>query len=385
MKDTDFEFLEVEMKAKSGLHLPTTMMRVNGLRAELNTPAALKGDAVHGLPPHDQRCAYVVDEYPACPTNWMHGSDIASSYFVPVKPGRGMWFDFTQNANHAHHVAVVISVQGVNPITGQKMMELNLQQYKKKCPVHDVNFKQDRYCPECKFKWSAQNYIATTTGQTLWLDGFRNEEGVVRQYIITEEECRSIAGQVIGEDRVFAIGFAFYLSREAKPAPTRSAYRLGTDLHLKSLVGVDLSSDAGVNMSFDNMSFNSVKFVSAGAAGANDYEDDLCDDNGFVIGTTKDGGLEQEVKTSGGGLAFSKRARSVTKAAKKKKLEIGAGAQIDQGIGVDPNEMEFWSEEPVGMIYINYVTDEVAAEIMDAGKREDSAEGFMEKLKVGNE
>ena len=42
-----------------------SIMTVNGLRAEINTPAALEGEGLHSLPPNRQEAAYVVDEYPA--------------------------------------------------------------------------------------------------------------------------------------------------------------------------------------------------------------------------------------------------------------------------------------------------------------------------------
>jgi len=200
------------------------LMGVNGLYASINTPDALKGEEVHALPPYSPCPVHVVDEYENCPDNWMHGSDIASSYFVPVQPGKGLWFDFTQNDLHSHHVAVVISVQGINPVTGQKTSALNLEQYKKQCPIHKVDFEYNRFCPECGYEWPAQNYLSTTTRQILWIDGFRGENGRVRQYIITEEEIRGIAAQMIGDDRVFAIGFAFYLSKNPKPSiPVRKA------------------------------------------------------------------------------------------------------------------------------------------------------------------
>ena len=200
------------------------LMGVNGLYASINTPEALKGEEVHQLPPYCPCNAYVVDEYENCPDNWMHGSDKASSYFVPVEPNRGLWFDFTANDLHSHHVAVVVSVQGINPVTGQKTSCLNLEQYKGKCPIHEKNFEYNRFCPDCGYEWPAQSYLATTTRQVLWIDGFRGENGKVRQYIITEEEIRGIAAQMIGDERVFAIGFAFYLSKNPKPQPEMAKF-----------------------------------------------------------------------------------------------------------------------------------------------------------------
>jgi hypothetical protein len=196
-------------------------MTVNGFQAAIHTPEALKGEKLHSLPPHAIRPFYKVDEYPACPKNWMHGSSLASSYFVPVQADKGIWFDFTMNTNKSHHVAVVISVQGVNPITGPikkgQPAELRLEQYREKCPRHKCKFQQDRFCPKCKYKWPAQNYLATTTGEYLWLDGFRNKGGEVSQYVLTEDDAKGVAAQMIGDNRVFAIGYAFYESVEPKP------------------------------------------------------------------------------------------------------------------------------------------------------------------------
>ncbi len=218
-----------DLKSVSNTH----EMHVNGLTCTLHMPPALKGEKVHDLPPRNPRLAYPVDEYPACPSNWMHGSDLASSYFVGVREGEGMWLDFNGCSTHSHHVAIVISIQGVNPISGPlvdpetgdpKMAELLLHHYTHKCPNHDVPFQQDRYCPECDHKWPKQNYITTTSTpiKYLWLDGFRNDEGKVRQYILTAEELKSIAHQTIGEEKkVFAIGIAFYLSKERKPEPPK--------------------------------------------------------------------------------------------------------------------------------------------------------------------
>jgi hypothetical protein len=201
------------------------VMRVNGLSCILNMPKALEQkfvngeESVMGLPPHNRRPAFVVDEYPACPPNWMKGTAEASSYFVPVLAEHGLWLDFNLNSKNTHHVAAVISVQGVNAITGQQTDKMRLEQYNKKCPVHKKEFGHERFCEECGFKWPKQNYLASnaTPGGYFWLDGFRAQDGHVRQYIFTEEVIRGVAAQVIGEDRVFSIGVAFYLSKDEKP------------------------------------------------------------------------------------------------------------------------------------------------------------------------
>lgn len=60
-----------------------------------------------------------------------------------------------------------------------------------------------------------------------------------------------------------------------------------------------------------------------------------------------------------------------------KKLEIGAGAKIHQKIGADPEKIDFWQEEPAGMIYINYCDISTAERILAAGQRQQKAEGFL--------
>jgi hypothetical protein len=300
----------------------SSSMEVNGLFATINTPEALKGEGVCGLPPHAPVNAYVVDEYPACPETWMHGSAKASSYFCPVDAGKGMWFDFTANQSHKHHIAVVVSVQGINPVDGRKITALNLEQYKTKCPKHNIDFVQDRFCTKCKHKWPAQSYIATTTGQTLWIDGFRNEKGEVRQYVITEEEASGVAAQLIGEDRVFAIGFAFYKSKILKPKPVYSV--------------------------------RSMAFAACAPPSLESLSLEDCAGNG-------------PIRTRG----------------RVKNLEIAAGARINQEVGVDPEELSFWEDEPTGLIYVNYVPTKIVEEILAAGKREEAKDGFLAGLKVG--
>jgi hypothetical protein len=351
------------------------MMEVNGLKAQVNTPEALKGDSLHALPPHCVVPACVVDEYPACPENWMHGSSKASSYFIPVQTGRGLWFDFTMNVGHTHDIAIVVSVQGVNPITGKKVTELNLEQYREKCPVHNTTFRQDRFCEECGYKWPAQNYIATTTNQLLWIDGFRNENGEVRQYIITEDITRGIAAQVIGNDRVWAIGFAFYLSKEPRHREASSLLLCPKTNYFQqsspSIYGVDqqlspnmygVSNDAG----------DMCDCASDTSKGMTNISLNCC--NASPTASTK-------------GLYKSRLIRSCSVTppiTPQKTLEIGAGARINQEIGIDPNAIDFWQTEPAGLIYANYCSKETFAEIVAAGRRQDKKDGALNTLKVGN-
>ena len=348
-------------------------MQVNGMFAAINTPPALTGDLAHGLPPYGPCNAHAVDEWPGCPDNWEHGSSKASSFFVPVRNGRGMWFDFTANSNHTHDVAIVISVQGVNPITGKKVTALNLEQYRDTCPECKIAFQQDRYCPQCKYKWPAQNYLASTTGHRMWIDGFRNEQGEVRQYIITEEEMRGVAAQVIGKDRVWAIGFAFYLSQNPKPPPARMGIMRSMSFSAPLESDGDTYDAEQMGSSIQCCSYP-MSMGSAGPTGDMGEPGPSAQLNAMQSSAPRK--LRAAKSYADGSSLRSERLAT--------KLEIGAGSRIIQEHGVDPNPIDYWQSEPIGLIYANYVSEAVAQQIFAAGKRQDKSEGALQGLKVGN-
>jgi hypothetical protein len=400
------------------------------LKCVFNMPEKIKSEfdseeeMAHSLPPYEPMDAYPVDEYEACPTNWMNGSDVASSYFVGVEEDKGMWLDFNECFYHTHDVAVVISIQGINPITGQKMVAekaLQLEQYHKKCPIHGTKFKQDRFCKKCGFKWPGQNYLATTGTPELkmWLDGFRSSDGKVRQYIITEDKVRGVAAQMIGEDRVFAIGIAYYLSKHKKPytlqrpevvegfhshykgpaycgsgiakpmffspchnpgnwnigshgSPTAyggscSAKGKGTGTDAKGVLRSNTSDK--ISCSIDDSAPRASAQVQLQSM-ANDPDQTIIThhafDHGIVLGESA-----QDIQ------------QSVQPVTPVKQLEIGAGALIQQRVYDDPKMMDYWEKEPAGMIYINYCDKETQKKIIDAGRRADEKDGFLKDVKIG--
>lgn len=328
-----------------------TTMAVNGLKVTLNMPKAVArvqnpdgSEGTAGLPPYNPRAAFAVDEYPACPDSWMHGSGKASSYFVPILPERGMWLDFQANLQHTHHVAAVISVQGVNPLTALKADPIRLEQYREKCPKHDLAFQQDRFCSECKYKWHPQNYLCSNNNSPFWIDGFRTEDGVIRQWFFTEEECKGVAAQILGSERVFAIGIAFFESKE--PKPKRQVYRGGgyaPDMYTCSAMPASTSVGKG-------------KLSGVRGSSAFDYERRL--------GSRNMRSVQADVEKN------------------QKQLEIGAGAKIRQQIEPDPENLDFWKPEPSGMIYINYCDVETAESILAAGKREELTDGPLTGLNL---
>jgi hypothetical protein len=352
-------------------------------------------EVTHGLPPFAPRKAFKVDEY-QCPENWMHGSSLASSYFVPIEAEHGLWLDFNRNWSHKHQVAILISVQGINPLDGQSMVEgsLNLRQYKTKCPVHDVDFGADRFCEKCGYKWVPQNYLSTTGTPhgLLWLDGFLAEDGVVRQYYFTEEEIKGVAHQIIGADKkVYSIGIAFYLSKEPKPVPvTPTAYR-SSDWGCAGSFGSPLLKSnavdnyyAGSNSNFGFSAPSSKKALRTRGGGSSVGRPQnvrLRTSYGNQIQLNDQGpSIEQIPVSTDVDYASDEVAESAARL-----LDIAAGAKIDQKVYADPNDLDFWQEKPAGLLYINYCPTEQATAILKKGKKDltKDGEGFMAGLKAG--
>jgi len=382
------------------------LMQINGLSAEINLPAAPKGDGVYSLPPYDRQNVYKVDDYAGCPANWMNGSGKAASFFLPVDTGRHLWLDFNSNWSHSHHVAIVLSIQGINPITGLPTKSLRLEQYRDKCIIHGDDFGADRFCQKCNdnvpgnydgtqvttfpSKWPPQNYMTTANHQRgqLWIDGWMAEDETVRGFLITSETIRGIAQQVIGEDRVWAIGIGLYLSKEPKPLPPQRPSIMRSSGGIKAQSFGAMYSSKSLNESSFGASVDTNMVQGMGATG----NSGMLEAFGYRSATTSSNkdmdalrtavyapGKVEEDLTS---LDFTAESLVETE-----KLEIGAGAKIKQELcKLDPNEPSFYKDEPEGLIYINYCTRADFDKIMAAGKidRTKGGEGFMSGLKTGN-
>lgn len=391
-------------------------MTVNNLSVGINMPDALKsnGDGEneesHGLPPYRPRRAFLVDEYPACPANWMRSSGRTKSYFVPLMEDTGLWLDFNGCSAHTHHVAVVVSIQGINAVTGLPCKDPQLEQYRDECPKHKEPFGPDRLCKKCNFKWPKQNYLTTTatpSGQ-FWLDGFRAENGKVRQYVFTAAQIRSVAKAIVGEDRAFALGIGFFLSKEVRPRPAETMLRSFHTLDSGPCGEKGLMGPVG-SMHMYNASFKDTLY-DAGPASCSDmespslnfFEVDKCESNDTPIATA---GLTSYTCSMGSlsKSASGKKSRSLSATAMNmkasvgklistsapvtvKQMEIAAGARIDQQVHDDPNDLEFWQKEPDGLIVVNYCTQPEAMQIINAGKIDlsGSKEGFLQNIPTGN-
>jgi len=363
-------------------------MSVNGLTAVLNLPAALKSlvqgsvEQVHGLPPHHPRRAFLVDEYPACPPHWMRSSGRVKSYFVAVKEDRGLWLDFNDCLHHTtNHAAIVVSIQGVNAITGLPCKDATLEQYRDECPKHKKPFGPDRFCAQCNFKWPKQNYLCSTGTPRggLWIDGFRAEDGAIRQYVFTANEVRSVAKAILKADRVFAIGISFFLSKEQRPVErvvTRGLCSLSED----TPVGGDSTYFT------DNVLYDKSIGTHTYTAGPVTFASSLKFQSGNQGATGPSGpGAEAQITCNA---AATLRSAAVPRSmpVKVKSLEIAAGAKISQMIYDDPMNLDYWQNEPEGLIVVNYAPEEDVEKIVAAGKIDVSGsdEGFMQKMPVGN-
>jgi len=366
------------------------LMKVNGLSVGFNMPNALTGDQVHSLPPYKPRKAFLVDEYPACPESWVRSSGRIKSYFVPIEESKGLWLDFNDCWNSASHVAIVVSVQGVNAVTGLPCHDPQLEQYRDECPKHKKAFGPDRLCTDCGFKWPKQNYIpsSSTPHGHLWLDGFRAEDGQVRQYVFTAQEARGVAAAIIGKDRVYALGISFFLAKQPKPPQTTTMQSRGWhSINEKSLelgsYGCSVS-----DMSLDDGGATK-GFAAAPSASFGDFTKSLMDSPkksyGSTVGsrgiTSHLGEYTAKARMRGAGQLMSASAPVMVK-----HLEVAAGARIDQAVADDTCDLDFYQKEPDGLIVINYCSEEEALKIIEGGKVDvkGSPEGFMQGIPVGN-
>ena len=418
------------------------LMTSNGFSDGFNMPKAIisksngGSECSNSLPPHARRKCFLVDEYPACPTDWMKSSGKLTSYFVAIKEDYGLWLDFNKNQNKEYHVAIVISIQGVNPITGMPCTDAYLEQYNDSCPKHNEKFGPNRYCEKCGYNWPKQNYISTTGNNVgeLWLDGFRTAEGIVRQYILTKEDTklskRGVASNIIGDDKVYAIGLSFFLSKEQRKGRNTSSritdsldilYKTSTTYTTNNTSTEYIETPNTYNDIYDYSPSYSTKSclppVPAAAAApalkSSPIEHDInksyvrsrCLKNGMKKATSskcskledydeKSSIFKEEVSSNlpdiddeRGFLDFN-RYREITaeNPIKVSKLEVSAGANIRQSVGNDPEPLDFWRKEPEAMITINYCSEEECVKIINSGrvKKNGHKEGFLKAIPVGN-
>jgi len=369
-------------------------MEYKGFKASIMRAERLIGNGTFGLPPGRPIEVFPVDVFKHPLSHWITG---AGNYVVPVDSDWGLWFDWTMN-DHAN-TAVLPTVKGMNPITGRRTNGFALERYEDKCPIHDIKFKDGQYCEKCDFKWPNQNYVAYPN--TLWWDGFRTADGKVRQFFFTEDLAKSIPELVIGkEDAIPAFGFAFYrpkVSRVMAETRVRGGNFKGVILDDNVLwtdVKYAFPEAFASQIYYTNSSDGSQNFLTGGG-GTKGMAGSCCSDSLEV----KSYNNSLETKTSGGPIcAFGESTKgsriarfhediSMRKSVKKRKSEVGvgAGAEINQGLEIDPLKLTDWEDKPSSIMRLYFIFVEQFNEIKEKGMKnlEGVKEGYMSGLPVG--
>ena len=327
----------------------------------------LEGNGVHSLP--SGRAAEVVhlDSLPGAPSEWTRGRH---SYVVPVEVGIGIWFDWrnkvwgTINPN----LTCLLSIKGINPVTGQKIESLRLEEYVENCPVHNAPFAGPyRLCEKCGYEWPPQNHVCPDN--PAWWDGFRQPDGKVRQFFFSDEDARDIASIVIGrENTVPAFGFAFYKPKNPR-ALLKAALRGDVTLGSFGLIGpIGLIGPTGPT-------------GPTGPVGIS-YSTTVCGSE-LEIGASlvfNDAGItsaENFVNAS---------SDKVFPQNKTKSVSVGAGAQITQQLTQCSLGVEGWQAEPSAVIRLYFCFEQQFREIVERGGVVDlkgNSEGYLAGMPTG--
>ena len=397
----------------------TTLMKVGRFTASLMRAPRLVGDGIHGLPPGEPVPCYPVDSLLGCPQDWVGGE---GSYVCPVDANWGLWFAF--NSNDHLNTAVLTSVKGMNPITGQKMSALKLEKYGKKCPVHDVDFQgSDRFCEKCGYKWPAQSYVAPPN--ISWLDGFREaKDGTVRQFFFTEDEERDVASAVIGEkNTVPAFGFAFFEPKIRRESPPTPEYRIsglgqygaigasgasgavGPVGPVGSMGPVGFSPDDDLQKFYEQSKQQAYKKLKTQEFLLGDYEvtndaspyltftgQNPNENKQFITNQVLNNTISSADSLPESVLrSYERDPRSTAKVVSRRgatpdvKVSVGAGARIRQDIVIDPLNVSDWKDEPSGIIRLYFVFESKFEQILSKGFKdiEGTTEGYLKGVTVG--
>jgi hypothetical protein len=312
-------------------------MLVDGLSIGVNCPPK-QITRVRSLAPYASQKVYNVADFKECPKSWPRAlGPKEASFFIGVTSDHEMWFDFNALSRHTHFAAVVVTVQRMNAVTGQKADHVYLEKYVGICPKHKISFEADRFCSECGYKWPAQNYITNAAPGIdggFWLDGWRSQDGEIRQFVFADVEAGlGVAQQLIGDERTEDIRFAIFLSKNPKPISPR------------------------LNVLRRNISGSTVAAHQSqqyGTLGGRDLESSP---NG--IGSPV--GVMHQIGTP-------------------TKQEVSFGRAVDQKIHTDPNDIDFWQPEPAAVIMLTPAPQDWVATVTRNGATIDRTQGGMGPL-----
>jgi len=375
------------------------VMEANGFYASIMKSEKRKDDD-GGLPSGMPIPVMPVDFLKDRPDFWVGG---IGSFCCPVESDWGLWFNWTMNISN---IAVLSSVKGMNPITGQRVNGLELEQYKEQCPIHKVKFQHGKFCPKCNFKWPDQNYI--TEPNLLYWDGFRTADGQVRQFYFTEDLAKSVPELVIGkDDTVPAFGFCFYMPKKVESINYEGGKRLknkfleiekmtvssGSSLSMGMVRGMSIPG-VYTKMVDDTYKHSSSVYYASLAPICMD----MCN-NSYVGSTVADGASTKFSLTSSAdinaynvsdvklSLETSELADELILRERSENAEvgIGAGAKLKQSLMQDVRTVDSWQNKPAGVIRVYFVFREQFERYVSAGLNNLAGhkEGYLSDLPVG--
>lgn len=390
-----------------------------GYKAQIMEAERLVGKGVFSLPKGEVMPIIPIECLPGCPSSWVRE---CGTYVIPVEVNKGIWFSWIMNDINT---AIVLSVKGMNPVTGKKIESLNLEQYRDKCPEHNINLGHNGYCEECGFEVPYQNYISYPN--RLWWDGFRQPDGTVRQFFFTEDDERDIASLVIGkQNTVPAFGFGFFRTKQDRVVKNNNVRRPW--FNIKS---DDDDNVYTVSTSSCCIGNNYDCFLSEPEPPVNHvyYSSKIKDNTGFSKGITSkimnflnsddNVSLKQQrsiMKSAGVKISASLNTPNIASAGiplnnndsvelqsmqicnKKviktknivndqiKDVSVGAGALINQKLNIDMTPLSEYLVEPQGIIRLYFVFENQLKEIVKNGgikPHEKNNTGYLKDLPVG--
>ncbi len=328
------------------------LMRVGPYGIGIHFPPERK-DQGRSLAPTSQWPVHDVADYTdRVPEGWNVGTPTRGGFFFGTEEGRELWFDFRPMQSLPDFLAVTLTVQGVNAVTGLPSVEgvarghyvgrgiPTLEQYRVNCPIHERPMGAHRLCDACGFRWPAQNYITNAAGSSsvseFWRDGWRTAVGEIRQFVLrAAAEQVGVAQQMLGASRTLAIDIAVFRSSSPKPPPPPPMVHESWDGRIGSFGGGRLgSSEVYGSGSFD------------GIGASLDQDLDM-------------GDVEPQVSRSprlkGSGRPAG--ARAMSRIGAPERMEVAAGRQVDQVVHEDTHELDFWHPEPVALFTL-FPTDQ---------------------------
>lgn len=382
------------------------IMNVDKYKAKIMFAPRLKGEGVHGLPQGIAAEVFHIDELPYSPESWIRDK---GSYVIPVLPEVGIWFDFRNGTENDLNTAVVLSVKGMNPITGHKMDGIRLEQYKNCCPIHSDRLLGDElFCEKCGYKLAPQNYLCSDNPQIspMWIDGFRNSsDGKVRQFFFSAEDVRDVASHVIGKENIVpAFGFAFYKTKIERKSQTpllnninnynynfnNGYYPYWYDVNWYDYLYWQKKSKYG---KFYNDHFYPSYYYNPDNYSNIQY---TCSSSGQGSGGTSMSNVGNNIKAdcfySAGDILrsnslFSENNPKAPQAINtvNKSVSIGAGVEISQKLLPDTLELDAWMPEPSEIIRLYFCFPEEFETIKRNGIKQISPKrnGFLENVPVG--